>query len=129
MLQNAYLLTKIGADTAENEQHFAEILPILPNGKTMHRRIMPARRGGAAKGAGAQWIVKHREQLESMATVCAGAKVNFLGGPRSERLRNRIPTENARKGKRKLNLLCIEVYTHYHKHFVKRDLTLKHVEM
>ena len=29
MLQNAYLLAKIGADTAENEQHFAEILPKL----------------------------------------------------------------------------------------------------
>ena len=28
MLQNAYLLAKIGADTAENEQHFAEILQI-----------------------------------------------------------------------------------------------------
>ena len=28
MLQNAYSLAKIGADTAENEQHFAEILPI-----------------------------------------------------------------------------------------------------
>ena len=27
MLQNAYLLAKNGADTAENEQHFAEILP------------------------------------------------------------------------------------------------------
>ena len=27
MLQNAYLLAKIGADTAENEQHFAENLP------------------------------------------------------------------------------------------------------
>ena len=27
MMQNAYLLAKIGADTAENEQHFAEILP------------------------------------------------------------------------------------------------------
>ena len=25
MLKNAYLLAKIGADTAENEQHFAEI--------------------------------------------------------------------------------------------------------
>ena len=31
MLQNAYFLAKIGADTAENEQHFAENLPkILP---------------------------------------------------------------------------------------------------
>ena len=27
MLQNAYFLAKIGADTAENEHHFAEILP------------------------------------------------------------------------------------------------------
>ena len=28
MLKNADLLAKIGADTAENEQHVAEILPI-----------------------------------------------------------------------------------------------------
>ena len=28
MLKNAYFLAKIGVDTAENEQHFAEILPI-----------------------------------------------------------------------------------------------------
>ena len=27
MLQNAYLLAKIGADTAENERNFGEILP------------------------------------------------------------------------------------------------------
>ena len=27
MLQNAYFVAKIGADTAENEQHFAENLP------------------------------------------------------------------------------------------------------
>ena len=27
MLQNAYFLAKIGADIAENEQHFAEFLP------------------------------------------------------------------------------------------------------
>ena len=31
MLQNAYFLAKIGADTAENEQHFAEILPKFGN--------------------------------------------------------------------------------------------------
>ena len=31
MLQNAYFLAKIGADTAENEQHFAEILPKIGN--------------------------------------------------------------------------------------------------
>ena len=27
MLQNAYFVAKLGADTAENEQHYAEILP------------------------------------------------------------------------------------------------------
>ena len=31
VLQNAYFLAKIGADTAENEQHFAEILPKIGN--------------------------------------------------------------------------------------------------
>ena len=31
MLQNAYLLAEIGADTAENERDFAEILPKIVN--------------------------------------------------------------------------------------------------
>ena len=31
MLQNAYLLAKIGADTAENERKFAENLPTIGN--------------------------------------------------------------------------------------------------
>ena len=31
MPQNAYLLAKFRADTAENEQHFAEILPKIGN--------------------------------------------------------------------------------------------------
>ena len=31
MLQNAYLLAKIGADTAENERNFAENLPRIGN--------------------------------------------------------------------------------------------------
>ena len=43
MLQNAYFLAKIGADTAENEQHFAEILPI-------GRRRPPGLRGAARVG-------------------------------------------------------------------------------
>ena len=43
MLQNAYFLAKIGADTAENEQHFAEICQKLAT--TVHR--------GAAAPAGA----------------------------------------------------------------------------
>ena len=31
MLENAYFVAKIGADTAENEQHFAEMLPKIGN--------------------------------------------------------------------------------------------------
>ena len=38
MLQNAYFLAKIGADTAENEQHFAEILPKTDTSK-LDRRL------------------------------------------------------------------------------------------
>ena len=45
MLQNAYFLAKIGADTAENEQYFAEILPKTGN--------YPRRRA-AARGAAGQ---------------------------------------------------------------------------
>ena len=47
MLQNAYLVAKIGADTAENEQHVAEILPKTGNYPTgppkrpHHRRPGP----------------------------------------------------------------------------------------
>ena len=41
MLQNVYFLAKIGVDTAENEQHFAEILPI-------GRRVRDP--GGAPRG-------------------------------------------------------------------------------
>ena len=40
MLQNAYFLAKIGADTAENEQHFAEILPKIGNYPTGPDRLL-----------------------------------------------------------------------------------------
>ena len=36
MLQNAYFLAKIGADTDENEQHFAEIFPIGRRGPALN---------------------------------------------------------------------------------------------
>ena len=38
MLQNAYFLAKFGADTAENEQHLAEILPIGRRVRSPRRR-------------------------------------------------------------------------------------------
>ena len=47
MLQNAYLLAKIGADTAENERNFAEILPEIgnyPYGLAPARACRPSRR-------------------------------------------------------------------------------------
>ena len=51
MLQNAYLVAKIGADTAENEQHFAENLPIgrrvaRPRKRRGGRGVYVPRRGG-----------------------------------------------------------------------------------
>ena len=51
MLQNAYFLAKIGADTAENEQHFAENLPTGRRGPEVGAPP-PARRepGGHAAG-------------------------------------------------------------------------------
>ena len=39
MLQNAYLLAKIGADTDENEQHFAESLSKIGNCPTGAGRV------------------------------------------------------------------------------------------
>ena len=43
MLKNAYLLTKIGADTAENERHFAEIWPKTDNGRTVLLIVLTVR--------------------------------------------------------------------------------------
>ena len=42
MLQNAYFLAKIGADTAENEQRFADILPKCRRVADRCRRAGPA---------------------------------------------------------------------------------------
>ena len=71
MLQNAYLLAKIGADTAENEQHFAKILPTdalwrlrrafrgplsRPRAPGSPRGAAPRRRrGSSSAGAGWRW--------------------------------------------------------------------------
>ena len=57
MLQNAYFLARIGADRAENEQHFAEILPaprrrgvedvhVGRHGRGVRARARHAREGG-----------------------------------------------------------------------------------
>ena len=58
MLQNAYLLAKIGADTAKNELNFAEILPIgrRSASRAAARRgelqlLLPRRGHGLTRGA------------------------------------------------------------------------------
>ena len=51
MLQSAYLVAKISADTAENEQHFAEILPI--GRRVAEQQLVPARPVTARPAAGA----------------------------------------------------------------------------
>ena len=56
MLQNAYLLAKIGADTAENERTFAENLPQTgnyPTGPSLSLSRRPSRRPWHAGPAGA----------------------------------------------------------------------------
>ena len=57
MLKNAYFLAKIGADTAENEQHFAEIL--LKTGKVVLVREA-ARRGLVCPAAAADFFAVAR---------------------------------------------------------------------
>ena len=76
MLKNAYLLAKIGADTAENEQHFAEILPIgrrvaerCPGARTarrVERGAARSRRGppaGGARGVHLNGICRQKKKL------------------------------------------------------------------
>ena len=47
MLQNAYLLAKIGADTAENERKFAEILQKSPGTAPRGLLVLELRRRAA----------------------------------------------------------------------------------
>ena len=67
MLQNAYLLAKIGADTAENERNFAEFfqklqLPYLRSG--VCPRIDPAGSGAAGAKAGAGLSIRVDSRIE-----------------------------------------------------------------
>ena len=67
MLQNAYFLAKIGADTAENEQHFAEILPI---GRRVANRLVlrPRAEDGHRRGASQlRELLEHRRRSRRAA--------------------------------------------------------------
>ena len=70
MLQNAYLLAKIGADTAENEQHFAEILPKIgnyPTGRLTSWRLLGFRRCIAVQEK-SRWESESPEVFLSLTT-------------------------------------------------------------
>ena len=64
MLQNAYLVAKIGAETAENEQHFAEILPKFcqPTLSDVAARVLL--RVGARRRRGAE-LLPHLSESQS----------------------------------------------------------------
>ena len=98
MLKNAYFLAKIGADTAENEQHFAEILPI--------GRGVAGRRGAGRR--------RPRPEIRSpAANGCQRLKEN------SQKTRNAWPKKERPKIAKKfakgcqLLPMCVNVYNSY----------------
>ena len=61
MQQNAHFLAKIGADTAENEQHFAEILPtdaLCRLARRWRPRLLRARRSWKAADLGGFYCLR-----------------------------------------------------------------------
>ena len=71
MLQNAYFLAKIGADTAENEQHVAEILPKTGNYPTGPSR---ARRG--IRPGGTAQVFREGRPLRRHGRAASGAQLS-----------------------------------------------------
>ena len=69
MLQDAYIIAKIGADTAENERNFAEILPKIRKIRN-HRTGTPSGARSAKQGAMAQASLRTRQPVSapSMST-------------------------------------------------------------
>ena len=59
MLQNAYFLAKIGADTAGNEQHFAEILSKTGNYPTGPPSLIHALQILSIPGGGRERVGGH----------------------------------------------------------------------
>ena len=73
MLQNAYFLAKIGADTAENEQHFAEILPKTgkgsPAGSPAASSLCGALNGGTSWATRVRGKKKTRRLLQEILFI------------------------------------------------------------
>ena len=72
MLKNAYLLAKIGADTAENERSFAENLPNIGNYPTGPHPGTPATKDEAERH------------------FCAASLAQVRGSGRRDRVRGRV---------------------------------------
>ena len=82
MLKNAYLLAKIGADTAENEQHSAEILPTDALWRLRRALLEYPRRGEAGLGPGAvrraAWLrsLGFKQAIQSMQIYNVQSNLN-----------------------------------------------------
>ena len=89
MLQNAYFLAKIGADTAENEQHFAEILPKIGNYPTgpLGTELVPEARD---EPEGLQACALRRAQFRRAASWASCAEGQPASCPVESVLRTRM---------------------------------------
>ena len=101
MLTNAYLLAKIGADTAENEHHFAEILPIGRCGAgadAVGTQLGRCRRDRPRRGWG--WSSKHpdiptpsnSEKIQEITELPANSSVDVEDSPEMSFEDRKIPT-------------------------------------
>ena len=82
MLQNAYSLAKIGADTAENERDFAEIIPKIGNYPTSPSSCSPAPQlqpGPSPGGTPEERVIREREYVFAGAVLMMGDGVVGIG--------------------------------------------------
>ena len=79
---NAYFLAKIGADTAENEQHFAEILPEIFRRRSSSQTLQffrECRIGGASASAARRVLKGSRQPCRSLLRCCrCGSKMGSV---------------------------------------------------
>ena len=101
MLKNAYLLAKIGADTAEKERHFAEIEN--PGGAAVDE---PSREEASARSGGAKGVA---------------------GGPVGGRITSLERTEMIGKIAKSLQMFCGLVLGCTETKFCKKVCILKHL--
>ena len=87
MLQNAYFIAKIGADTAENEQHFAEFMP--KTGDPPPPKTGAARPAGCTAGCAARASSDQRGRLHGRHE--RGSRLLLLGSGSHGEMRGSLP--------------------------------------